>query len=48
MSNLLYTIALILLICWAVGFFVFSLGSLVHILLILALLSILFRIIRGK
>jgi hypothetical protein len=48
MSNLLYTIALILIICWAIGFFVFNLGYLIHILIILAIISILFRIIRGS
>jgi len=48
MSNLLYTIALILIICWAIGFFVFNLGSLIHILLVIALISFLFRIIKGR
>jgi hypothetical protein len=48
MSNLLYLIALILIICWAIGFFAYSLGGIIHILLILAVVSILFRIIRGR
>ena len=48
MSNLLYSIALILLICWAIGFFAFSLGGMIHILLVIALISIIFRIIRGR
>lgn len=47
MSNLLYLIALILVICWAIGFFAYSLGGLIHILLVIALISILFRVIRG-
>jgi len=48
MSNLLYTIALILIIIWAIGFFAFSLGGVIHILLVIAIISILFRLIRGR
>jgi hypothetical protein len=47
MSNLLYTIAVILVIAWALGFFVYSVGSLIHILLVIALIAIVFRLIRG-
>jgi len=48
MSNLLYLIAVILIIFWAIGFFAYSVGSVIHILLVLAIISILFRIIRGR
>ena len=48
MSNLLYTIALILIILWAIGFFAFSLGGVIHILLVIAIVSILLRLIRGR
>jgi len=48
MSNLLYAIAVILLIAWALGFFVYSVGSLIHILLVIALIAIVFRLIRGE
>ena len=48
MSNLLYTIALILIIFWAIGFFAFNLGGMIHILLALALIAVLFRIIKGR
>lgn len=48
MSGLLYIIAVILLIGWLVGFFVFSLGEFIHILLIFAIVAILFRLIRGR
>jgi hypothetical protein len=48
MSNLLYTIAVILLIIWAVGFFGYSAGQLIHILLAIAILAILFRLIQGR
>jgi len=48
MSNLLYAIAVILLIAWALGFFVYSVGSLIHILLVIAVIAIIFRLIRGE
>jgi hypothetical protein len=48
MSNLLYIIAVILILCWAVGFFAYSAGYVIHILLVLAIISILIRVIRGK
>ncbi len=48
MSNLLYAIAVILLIAWALGFFVYSVGGLIHILLVIAVIAIIFRLIRGE
>jgi hypothetical protein len=48
MGTLLYIIAVILVIGWLIGFFVYSLGGLIHILLVIALLAILLRIIRGN
>jgi len=48
MSNLLYVIAASLIIFWAIGFFIYSAGALIHIILILAVLSVLLRIIRGN
>jgi hypothetical protein len=48
MSNLLYAIAVILIIAWALGFFVYSVGSLIHILLVIAVIAIIFRLIRGE
>ncbi len=48
MSNLLYLIAVILVISWALGFFVYNIGSLIHILLVIAIVAILLRIISGK
>ena len=40
-------IAVILLIGWAVGFFFFSAGSLIHILLVIAVIAIILRLIQG-
>jgi hypothetical protein len=48
MSNLLYAVAVILLIAWALGFFVYSVGSLIHILLVIAVVAIIFRLISGE
>ncbi len=47
MSNLLYVIAIILLIGWVLGAFVFTVGKMIHVLLILAIIAILIRVIRG-
>lgn len=48
MNSLLYLIAIILIIGWALGLFVFNLGYLMYILLVLAIIAILVRIIRGN
>jgi hypothetical protein len=48
MGNLLYFIAVILIIAWAIGFFAYSLGSIIHILLVIAVIAVLFRVIQGK
>lgn len=47
MRNLLYVIAVILIIGWAIGFFAYSAGAVIHILLVLAIIAILLRLIRG-
>jgi hypothetical protein len=48
MSNLLYTIAVILVLFWAVGFFAYSAGSIIHLLLVIAIVAVLFRVIQGR
>lgn len=48
MGNILYVVAIILIISWAIGFFAFSLGAIIHVLLALAIISFLVRIISGK
>ncbi len=48
MSNLLYLIAVIMIIGWLIGVFAYSLSGLIHILLVFAVISILMRLIRGK
>lgn len=48
MSNLLYTVAVILVIFWAIGFFAYSAGSIIHILLVIAVIAVVLRLIQGK
>jgi len=46
MSNLLYLIAVILIIGWAVGFFAYAAGGLIHILLVIAVIALILGVIR--
>ena len=48
MGNLLYTIAVILVIAWAIGFIGYNIGGIIHILLVIALIAVILRIIQGK
>lgn len=48
MGNLLYIVAVILIIGWLIGFVGFHAGGLIHILLVIAIISILFRVISGN
>ena len=43
------TIAIILVVLWALGFFTaYTMGGLIHILLVVAIIVILVRVIRGE
>lgn len=48
MGNLLYIIAVILIIGWAIGFFAFNAGAIIHILIVVAIIAILLRVIQGR
>lgn len=48
MNSLLYIIAVILVIGWLIGFFAYSAGGLIHILLVIAIIAILINLIRGR
>ena len=48
MTNIGYVIVLVLLISWALGFFVYGFGEFIHLLLIIAIIMIILKIIRGK
>ena len=45
---MLWTIIIILLILWALGFFVVNLGSFVHVLLVIALIVLVYRLVTGR
>jgi hypothetical protein len=48
MSNLLYLIAVVLIIVWVIGVAGYSLGGLIHALLVIALIAILLNVISGR
>ncbi len=48
MGNLLYIIAVILIIAWAIGFIGYSAGGLIHILLVIAIIAIILRLFRAE
>jgi hypothetical protein len=48
MGRLLYVIAVVLVIAWLIGFIGYNAGALIHILLVLAIIAVLIRIIRGN
>jgi len=48
MGNLLYVVAVILIIAWAIGFLGFHVGGIIHILLIIAIIAVILRVIQGK
>ncbi|MEP7322530.1 MAG: lmo0937 family membrane protein [Saprospiraceae bacterium] len=49
MGNLLYTVAVILVIIWAIGFLGFHVGgSIIHVLLVIAIIVVLLRVISGN
>ncbi len=53
MGNLLYLVAVILVILWLVGLLVpgvggFGMGNLIHILLVIAIVMVLLRVISGR
>jgi len=48
MGNLLYTIAIILLIVWAIGFIGYSSGGIIHVLLVIAIIVIVVRLLQRK
>ncbi|HEY1030518.1 MAG TPA: lmo0937 family membrane protein [Flavipsychrobacter sp.] len=46
MRSILYIVAVILVIGWLLGVFVYSVKGLIHILLVLAIISLLLGLIR--
>lgn len=48
MSSILYIIAIVLLIAWLVGWTAFDAGGFIHILLVIAVIAVVFRLISGR
>ena len=48
MGSILYILAVILIIGWLLGFFAFHAGSIIHLLLVLAVIAIVVRLIQGR
>jgi len=46
MRSILYIIAVILIIGWIFGFFFYSAGQIIHILLVIAIISLILGVIR--
>jgi hypothetical protein len=47
MENILYIAAVVLIILWAIGFFAYNAGGIIHILLVIAVIAVILRVIRG-
>jgi hypothetical protein len=45
---MLLTIAIIILILWALGFFVAHMGSLIHLLLIIGIIVLIWNFVAGR
>jgi hypothetical protein len=48
MGNLLYFIAVILILFWLIGFFAYGAGGIIHVLLVIAIIAVLLRVISGS
>jgi len=47
-GNLLYIVAVVLVILWLLGFVAYDTGGLIHILLVIAAIAVILRIIQGR
>ena len=48
MGSLLYILAVILIIAWAIGFIGYSIGGIIHVLLVIAIIAVILRVIQGR
>jgi hypothetical protein len=48
MGNLLYLVAVILVIAWLIGFYGYGAGGLIHALLVIAIIAVLINVISGS
>lgn len=48
MGSILYLVVIILIISWAIGFFAYSAGGIIHLLLVIAAIAFIVRIVSGN
>jgi len=48
MGNLLYGVAVLLIVIWAIAFFGYAVGGIIHLLVIIAIIVVILRIIQGN
>ncbi|WP_139352756.1 lmo0937 family membrane protein [Algoriphagus sp. A40] len=48
MNSLLYIVAVILVIGWLIGVFAYSATGIIHVLLVIAIIAVLFKVIGGR
>lgn len=48
MNSLLYLVAVILVIGWLIGVFAYSATGIIHVLLVIAIIAVLFKVIGGR
>ena len=49
LKSMLYTLAVVLVVLWALGFLAFHVGGgLIHLLLVIAIVAVLLRVIQGR
>lgn len=48
MKDLVWLLVVILVIAWLLGYFAFDLGNLIHILLVIIVILIIYKLITGR
>ena len=48
MGNVLYTVAVILIVIWAIGFLGFHAGAIIHALLVIGIILFVYQLITGR
>ena len=47
-SNLVWLLVVVLLIAWLLGGFVFNVGNLIHLLLVLIIIAVIYNLVVGR
>jgi hypothetical protein len=48
MAGLLWTVIVVLFIFWVLGFFLFHLGSLIHLVIVVAVILLIYNLVTGR